>query len=99
MTSYEDILLIDSLLQATYYVQLIVNVAYLFQGDVKNVQYPSWCYFIIAFLICASCFCVPAVFLLRLYQRVTARRRRDTEIVRDLLESSTTKKPSQENAG
>lgn len=70
----------------------------LLQGDVKSVEYPTWCYFIIAFLICASCLCIPAVFLLRLYQRVTARRRRDTEIVRDLLESSTTKKPAQETA-
>lgn len=69
------------------------------KGDVKSVQYPSWCYFIIAFLICASCLCIPAVFLLRLYQRLTARRRRDTEIVRDLLESSTTKKPTHENVG
>jgi len=68
------------------------------KGDVKSVQYPSWCYFIIAFLICASCLCIPAVFLLRLYQRMTTRRRRDTEIVRDLLESSTTKKQTLENA-
>ncbi|KAL9985278.1 hypothetical protein ACROYT_G007658 [Oculina patagonica] len=67
-------------------------------GDVKSVEYPTWCYFIIAFLICASCICIPVVFLLRLYQRLTARRRRDTEIVRDLIESSTTKKPAQENA-
>jgi len=67
------------------------------KGDVKSVQYPAWCYFIIAFLICASCLCIPAVFLLRLYQRVTARKRRDTEIVRDLLESATTKKSTVEN--
>lgn len=78
--------------------KLITDMAYVFQGDVKSVEYPTWCYFIIAFLICASCICIPVVFLLRLYQRLTARRRRDTEIVRDLIESSTTKKPAQENA-
>ncbi|KAJ7394072.1 hypothetical protein OS493_003746 [Desmophyllum pertusum] len=66
------------------------------QGDVKSVEYPTWCYFIIAFLICASCVCIPAVFLVRLYQRMTGRKRRDTEIVRDLLESST--KPPRESA-
>ena len=69
----------------------------LFQGDVKSVQYPVWCYFIIAFLICASCICIPAVFILRLFQRVTGKRKRDSEIVRDLLQSSINKKSLQSN--
>lgn len=67
------------------------------EGDVKSVEYPVWCYFIIAILIFASCICIPAVFILRLFQRVTGKRKRDSEIVRDLLQSSINKKSLQSN--
>lgn len=58
------------------------------EGDVKSVKYPRWCYYIIAFLICASCICIPAVFLLRLFQRMHKRRKRNSEAVRNLLQSA-----------
>ncbi|XP_067021529.1 sodium- and chloride-dependent transporter XTRP3-like isoform X1 [Acropora muricata] len=58
------------------------------KGDVKTVAYPTWCYFIIGSLICASCLCIPAVFMLRLFQRIHEKRKRDSEIVRDLLQSA-----------
>ncbi|XP_068689953.1 sodium-dependent neutral amino acid transporter B(0)AT2-like [Montipora foliosa] len=58
------------------------------EGDVKSVKYPRWCYYIITFLICASCICIPAVFLLRLFQRMHKRRKRNSEAVRNLLQSA-----------
>lgn len=45
------------------------------KAEVESVPYPSWCYPIIAFLICASCLCIPAVFLVNLCQRFIAKRR------------------------
>jgi len=58
------------------------------EAESESVEYPTWSYPIIAFLICASCLCIPAVFFFRLFQRLLAKRKRGSDIVQDIFESS-----------